>query len=413
LAILAAGDRGEGYPGQAVILCGGVGSRLGRLTKSTPKPLLPIAGQPFLEILIEEVARHGVGRILLLSAYHAGQVRKFAAEIQARSILPVQIDVAVEPDQAGTGGAIWHARDMLEDVFYLLNGDSLFDAPILDLGLLIARRQEAIGALMLRRMHATDRYGVVEMNADKIIAFKSTSETDESTLINGGIYCFRRGLIDWLSPKCSLENDALPDIAHAGRLFGKIHEGNFIDIGVPADYIRAQTEIKNARERPAVIFILTGDETAWENVPTAEPGGSAIARLCEAVRAANDGGAYAFGAFGTTDKLMPSSEPGMRRRFARQLSAIGAHFDDERTFRRPSKEHIEDDESPPTLTLAGAIDELLSRWPVDTKGILLIGDGSAELISDRAVSLAQILPATDDVKRRVMEWLQERQDGRP
>src|SRR5919198_2003894 len=89
---------------QAVILCGGLGTRLGRLTEETPKPLLPVNGRPFLEVLLGELGRQGFRHILLLAAFQSHKVCSFAASpVEARRF-GLQKEVAVEPDRAGTGG---------------------------------------------------------------------------------------------------------------------------------------------------------------------------------------------------------------------------------------------------------------------------------------------------------------------
>src|SRR3954464_15525969 len=100
---------------QVVILCGGRGTRPGALTADTPKPLLEVAGGPFLDRLLFELGRHGIRHILLLAGFGADQIREFAATTGIKARFGLEIDIAVEPEPAGTGGALWHARDRLED----------------------------------------------------------------------------------------------------------------------------------------------------------------------------------------------------------------------------------------------------------------------------------------------------------
>src|SRR5438046_9589360 len=94
---------------QAVILCGGLGSRLGALAATTPKPLLPVGGTPFLDVLLFELGRHGVKRVLLLAGFAAQRVLDYAAAapLEARSDLGT--DVSVEPPNADTGWSLWQA----------------------------------------------------------------------------------------------------------------------------------------------------------------------------------------------------------------------------------------------------------------------------------------------------------------
>src|ERR1700693_504041 len=109
---------------QAVILCGGRGTRLGALTAELPKPLLPVDEAPFLDLLLFEPARHGIRRILLLAGFGADRIADYAGATPLNTRFGLTIEVAVEPEPAGTGGALWHARHLLDPEFLMLNGDS-------------------------------------------------------------------------------------------------------------------------------------------------------------------------------------------------------------------------------------------------------------------------------------------------
>ena len=135
---------------QAVILCGGFGSRLGALAAKTPKPLLPVGGAPFLDVLLFELGRHGIKRVLLLAGFAANHILDYAASTSLKSRFDLEIDVSVEPQRAGTGGALWHARDRLDDQFLLLNGDSWFDINLLDFACRAESDPSATGAIAVR-----------------------------------------------------------------------------------------------------------------------------------------------------------------------------------------------------------------------------------------------------------------------
>jgi D-glycero-D-manno-heptose 1,7-bisphosphate phosphatase len=110
---------------QAVILVGGKGTRLGDLTRGTPKPMLKIAGEkPFLDYLIEWVARHGYEDIILLAGHLGDQVE---AAYQGHRIGDAAVRVLREQEPLGTGGALTVARGELDDMFAMMNGDALFD----------------------------------------------------------------------------------------------------------------------------------------------------------------------------------------------------------------------------------------------------------------------------------------------
>src|SRR5215203_4450498 len=144
---------------QAVILCGGLGTRLGALTADTPKPLLSVAGAPFLDTLLVELGRHGFRHILLLAGFKAELIAEYAATTPLKARFGLDIDIAVESAPAGTGGALWQARDRLDAAFLLLNGDSWFDINLRDLAARLSRAPEALGALALRRLADASRYG--------------------------------------------------------------------------------------------------------------------------------------------------------------------------------------------------------------------------------------------------------------
>src|SRR6201998_4293811 len=108
---------------QAVILCGGLGSRLGALTAETPKPLLLVSGVPFLDVLLFELARHGVRRVLLLAGFAAQRIVEYAAATPLKARFGLEIEVSIEPQRAGTGGAGWASPDPPGDPFFFLHRD--------------------------------------------------------------------------------------------------------------------------------------------------------------------------------------------------------------------------------------------------------------------------------------------------
>ena len=147
---------------QCAVLVGGLGTRLGSLVADVPKPMLPVAGRPFLAWLIEELSRFGITDVVLLTGHKSDVVEGALAGMQAGLAKPVRIAISREPVRAGTGGALYHARALLEERFLLVNGDSLFDCVP---GAALAGVEEpgVLGRLMLRRVPDASRYGVVEL----------------------------------------------------------------------------------------------------------------------------------------------------------------------------------------------------------------------------------------------------------
>src|SRR6266404_553846 len=149
---------------QAVILCGGSGTRLGTLTTAMPKPLLPVGGRPFLDVLLGELGRSGVRRIVLLAGFAAERIIEYVAANSLQGRFDLTIEVAIEPSPAGTGGALWHARQRLDDRFFLLNGDSWFDINLLDFAVRAMSETSATGAVAVRPLPDASRYGVVDID---------------------------------------------------------------------------------------------------------------------------------------------------------------------------------------------------------------------------------------------------------
>ena len=244
---------------QCAILAGGLGTRLGSLTEATPKPLLTRAGRPFIAWLLRELSRYGVSEFVLLTGHLSEEIEKALPAIQAALPRRVSISISREPTRAGTGGAVYHARDRLRDRFLLCNGDSLFDA---NLGALLADAAhdpaDIVARMLLRRLPDASRSGVVTLEGDRVTTFRERPAPGTPGIINAGVYACRRGLLDSLSPDCSLEAEILPAHALAGRLRGTIGEGYFRDIGMPNDFDRADDELRALRGRKALFLDRDG-----------------------------------------------------------------------------------------------------------------------------------------------------------
>lgn len=372
---------------QAVVLCGGLGTRLGDLTQKTPKPLLEVDGKPFLERLLFEVARHGIGRVVLLAGFKADGIRAFAAK--TATSLGLDIAVSVEPQPAGTGGALWCARELLGPEFFLLNGDSWFDVNLLDLRLR-ANRASANVFLALRWLPDVSRYGAVRLEGDRIVEFGAAAKPDlRGGLVNAGVYYFKKGIDDLGAPFCSLEADVLPKLARDGKLGGFAYDGFFIDIGIPDSYAEAQRSVPEAQKRPAVFF----DRDGVLNEDCGHVG--AIDRFkwrdgaIDMVKKFNDEGKFVFivtNQAGVAKGKYREEDIATLHAFMQQeLARAGAHIDDIRycpyhpeavieSYRRAS-----DWRKPEP----GMILDLLRHWPVDRANSLLIGDSEHDLEAAR------------------------------
>ena len=222
---------------QAVVLAGGRGTRLGALTSSTPKPLLSVGGRPFLDWVIANLARQGVEEVILTIGYRA---EAFDAWNQNRE-KGVRVRTFVEESPLGTGGALPLVVAELDLAFFVLNGDTLFDAPLADLARL-CNASDASCAIALRSVPDVARYGEVRLDGEVVSSFAEKGRAGPG-LINGGIYALSREVVPKIGSPSSIERDVLPFLAADRSLVGLPSDGFFIDIGVPSAFEEAQTTV--------------------------------------------------------------------------------------------------------------------------------------------------------------------------
>lgn len=221
---------------QCVILVGGAGTRLGKLTHNTPKPMLPVAGRPFLEHLIEKAAGHGFNHILLLAGHQAHIAQDWVSRAQIDQKYSVEISWSVEDTPLGTGGALVHARNHLDEAFLLVNGDTWFDFDWRALA-----DDDAFSVMLaLREVAVADRYETVDLEGNFVRRFIPRGGVTQAGLINGGVYRLNRNVVPDEIQVMSLEQNLLTNLARDQKLGGRIFSGAFIDIGVPESYAAAQ-----------------------------------------------------------------------------------------------------------------------------------------------------------------------------
>jgi D-glycero-alpha-D-manno-heptose 1-phosphate guanylyltransferase len=225
---------------EAIVLAGGFGTRLASRLDGIPKPMAPIAGRPFLEILLGSLARNGCTRVLL----SVGHLHRVIQNHFGHAFLGLAIDYVVEHEPLGTGGAIRAALAQAHEPSVLvLNGDTFLDA---DLAALLAAHSAARAAFTMAIVHQPDiaRYGGVVVENNRIVGFEEKGRTGPGW-INAGVYAVRRDLA-WppaLAGKFSFEHDFLmPHLTTLAPLAFPV-EGFFLDIGIPEDLDRAQTAL--------------------------------------------------------------------------------------------------------------------------------------------------------------------------
>jgi D-glycero-alpha-D-manno-heptose 1-phosphate guanylyltransferase len=236
---------------QAVILVGGLGTRLGVLTKHIPKPMLNVNGKPFAFYLVKKLKRQGIKNIIFSTGYYADQFVDYFGD---GSDFGVNIVCIEEPQALGTGGAIKFLKPYLDEEFIVMNGDSLFDINYVDLYSLLPKESNFLVAMALRGAEDSNRYGQVKCDGILVTDFTEKDYQNSSTYINGGVYVMKKKTLNFL-PKgvSSLEKDLFPSLALNRKLLGKSFTDYFIDIGIPEDFKRIQAELPNLIKNQHII----------------------------------------------------------------------------------------------------------------------------------------------------------------
>ena len=230
----------------AVVLVGGQGSRLRPLTASTPKPMLPTAGVPFIGHLLSRIADAGIRRVVLGTSYRA---EVFADYLGDGSAFGLQLECVPEPEPLGTGGGIRHAAHALEahyDEVVVFNGDILSGV---DLGAVVDehRTSGADATLHLVKVPDPTAFGCVPTDSSgRVQAFLEKTLTPPTDQVNAGCYVFRREVVDAIPSgrPVSVERETFPGLLRAGaRLQGHVESSYWLDLGTPAAFVRGCADL--------------------------------------------------------------------------------------------------------------------------------------------------------------------------
>lgn len=227
---------------EAIILAGGLGTRLKPITKDMPKPMVLIGNKPFLAILLDYLITQSVQRVILSVGYKAEKI----IEYFQHEYKSCEIVYSVETESLGTGGAILYALEKVKSAnnIFILNGDTFFPVNFKNIYDFHSHKQADI-TIAIKPMNNFDRYGTVTLENDRIIGFTEKKKTNFG-YINGGIYLLRKNIFDnfSMSSKFSFENDFLSHFYDKMNLYGYVDNHYFIDIGIPEDYHKANYEIR-------------------------------------------------------------------------------------------------------------------------------------------------------------------------
>ena len=226
---------------EAIVLAGGLGTRLRKVVSNVPKPMADVNGKPFLEYLLQFLAKHGIKKVVLSVGYQYWVIRDYFGN----SFLDMKVLYSIEKELLGTGGGIKKSLKFIESENTLIvNGDTYFD---IDLAELFSFHKEKNSALTvaLKPMRDFSRYGSVVIDDDgRIIGFREKGY-HKYGLINGGIYLLDKGIFlePTLPEKFSFEKDFLEKYYKTLPFYGKVFHNYFIDIGIPEDYEKFKHDV--------------------------------------------------------------------------------------------------------------------------------------------------------------------------
>lgn len=223
---------------EAIVLVGGLGTRLRAVVPDVPKPLAPVAGRPFLAWVLDNLAEGGLRRVVLAAGYMAEKVQ----EIVGPHWRGMEISYAIEDTPLGTGGAIRHAsRQLHGNGVHVVNGDTFLRYSPASLERTTRQLHASIG-IALAAVVDVSRYGAIEVVDGRVRGFREKGQHGPG-YINAGCYFLTEDALSDLprGPSFSWETEVLVPRAKQGAIAVYAETDGFIDIGVPEDYLRAQT----------------------------------------------------------------------------------------------------------------------------------------------------------------------------
>jgi NDP-sugar pyrophosphorylase family protein len=235
----------------AVLLVGGLGTRLRSAIPSTPKVLASVGKGSFLHFLVSQLHSQGIHRLVMCTGYLADQIENEFGNGQSWD---VAIEYSREEQPLGTAGAVRLAAPYLKDdsEFLVMNGDSFLEIDFHNF-MAFHRSHDAMATIAVFKVENTNRYGTVNVDANgRVLGFAEKTGREIPGLVNGGVYVFNQAVLECIPEhESSLERDIFPRLLDQG-VYAQEQHGMFIDIGTPADYARAQRlcdSLNNAASR--------------------------------------------------------------------------------------------------------------------------------------------------------------------
>ncbi len=226
----------------AVILAGGLGTRLAPILSHLPKTLAPIQGVPFLQLLFDQLEKSAlISKVILALGHKAADVQSFL-KTQTYSFT---VELSIEPAPLGTGGALLYALPRTKgETLIILNGDSYFNLSLSDF-LNFHLQKQADLTIACHQIEDISRYGSIDIDSDsRILNYREKSPISQRGWINAGLYLIEKSLLTPFDTKpCSIEKDLFPQFL-IKKVFAYCEEATFIDIGTPTSYNQAQEILK-------------------------------------------------------------------------------------------------------------------------------------------------------------------------
>ena len=228
----------------AVILAGGMGTRLRKVVSDRPKVMAEINGKPFLYYLLDQLAYASTERVIISTGYMAESIEDAIGSLY-RSL---HIDYSREAKPLGTAGALKLAGQVDGTNYYLvMNGDSFTEVDLISL-MVVHKNSDANITVIVKSVEDSSRYGTIQMGDNNhIIEFSEKSNAASRGLINVGVYLMNTSVLQKITKKtpCSLEYDFFPLMASKG-IYGYETKGEFIDIGTPESFAKAEAFFRQA-----------------------------------------------------------------------------------------------------------------------------------------------------------------------
>ena len=377
---------------QAVIYCGGLGLRISKITKHTPKPLIRVNKLTVIEHIMKNFARFGINEILLLCGYKSNL---FKEKYHNKILFGVKIRCVFEKSLLGTSGALLNAKKFLKNNFLISNGDTFFDININDL-IFNFFKKKAILFLSIKKMKKKNRYDAFSINKKSQLNYvKNLSSFN----INSGLGVMNKKIIEYLDKEGSLEKQIFPKLIKKKKIFGKIYFNNFIDMGVYEDLNKLPVFLEKMYLKPALFldrdgvinkdigYLYKKEDFIWKP------------KILELIKKFNDKNYYVF---------VITNQSGIGRGFYREkdlmnlnvwinknVRAYGGNIDE--FFFAPYYKFSKNKKYRKNYNLRkpniGMIKLALRRWKIDLKKSLLIGDSQSDLQTARNANIkCRIIP---------------------